>query len=470
MTKSNTERKSNVIWKLFSSVKLTIALLILLAVVSVLGTLIPQHESAMRFARSLNPQLLRLFSFLNLFDMYHSLWFRFLMGCLGFNLIVCSIDRFRGVWKRFCLLPSPERSKLFEDLPPKQSLTVQGDPENTADVLARFLRTRYKRTNKRKRVDNHFFYGEKGRYSHFGVYVVHLSVLIILIGALVGSFFGFEAYVNIPEGEQVDTVTLRKGMSPLSLGFEVRCEKFTVDFYENGTPKEFRSELTFVVNGKKEKMRSLLVNHPVQFKGVTFYQASYGTLPGKKVTLKISKHASDQEITTVEVEAGKSFQLPGNSDRLQVVEVKGNFMGMGPAARISIQPDQGGPTRFWVFQNQEAIRKRFPGLMDRFPKLNPSAFSPYTFFVDLPLSRYYTGLQVNKDPGVPIVWVGCFLMITGFFVTFFTSHRRIWVRLSKERGEIKISVAGTASKNPVGLQRELEHLTNSLKSLFSEKR
>ena len=107
--------------------------------------------------------------------------------------------------------------------------------------------------------------------------------------------------------------------------------------------------------------------------------------------------------------------------------------------------------------------------MAQSPKFNASAFKPYTFFLDDLESAYYTGLQVNKDPGVNIVWLGCFLMVAGFFVAFFTSHRKIWVRLSEEKEGIRISVAGTSNKNPVGLQRELKNLTSEFKNLLSEK-
>jgi len=102
----------------------------------------------------------------------------------------------------------------------------------------------------------------------------------------VGSFFGFDAYVNILAGEQIDTVMLRKTMRPLKLDFTVRCDKFTVDFYENGAPKEYRSDLSFLVKGKEMAKEKLLVNHPVEFMGITFYQANYGSIPGKTVRVK----------------------------------------------------------------------------------------------------------------------------------------------------------------------------------------
>ena len=103
------------------------------------------------------------------------------------------------------------------------------------------------------------------------------------------------------------------------------------------------------------------------------------------------------------------------------------------------------------------------------PKFNPSAFEPYTFFLEGMETSYYTGLQVNRDPGVPIVWAGCFLIIAGFFITFFTSHMRMWIRVSEEKQETKISVAGTTNRNPVVLERELVRLIKDLKGLLGEK-
>ncbi|MBW2169654.1 MAG: cytochrome c biogenesis protein ResB, partial [Deltaproteobacteria bacterium] len=203
MKKAKTTENSNKIWKFFSSVKLTFSLLIILAIVSILGTVIPQRgQGAMEFARNLSPEMFRFMNSLNLFDMYHSLWFRLILVCLTLNLIVCSIDRFPTAWKRFLVLPKPDRDKPFENLPSQQVFSVQGDSKQNADTVEQFLRRRYKQINTKKAADTEFFYVAKGRYSHFGVYLVHLSVLLILIGGLVGSFFGFEGYVNIAEEEQ----------------------------------------------------------------------------------------------------------------------------------------------------------------------------------------------------------------------------------------------------------------------------
>ena len=470
MKKPDRKKGANTVWNIFSSVKLTISLLIILALVSIIGTLIPQGQGAVEFAHNLSPGTLRFFSSLNLFDMYHSVWFRILIATLALNLMVCSIDRFSGTWKRFTARPRPDRSKPFEDLPPDLTFRAESSLNEAGDRVGRFLGSRFKRTRSAESKDRVSFYGDKGRFSHFGVYLVHLSVLFMLAGSLVGSFLGFEAFVNIAEGERIGKVALKKGGISMDLGFEVLCDRFFVEFYDNGAPKEYRSDLRFFFDGKEVKKASTRVNHPVQFRGVTFYQSSYGTIPVNTVLLKIARKASERKETSVTAEIGKKIALPGEEGHFQVLDIKVDLKGiLGPAALISVLPENGKEVRFWLFLDQEKLKDRFPPQMLKSPMLNPSAFAPYTFFLKELKMRYYTGLQVNRDPGVSVVWIGCFLMIIGFIVAFFTSHRRVWIRVLKTKKGVRISVAGTASKNPVGLERELRQLTSNLKNQFDKK-
>ena len=465
MVNSTSKTKSNAVWRFFSSVKLTLFLLIVLAIASILGTVIPQmpQRESLEFAKGLSPGMFKFFSVINLFDMYHSLWFRLLIGCLALNLIICSMDRFPATWRQFRFRPGPDRSKPFENLPLNQTFRADGNVEDIANHVTRFIKNYYRKIQSKHTEDRHYFLCEKGRYSRFGVYLVHLSVLIILIGGLMGSFFGFDGYINIVEGEQIDAIEVRKRTTPLKLGFDVRCDKFMVNFYDNGAPKEYRSELSFSVNGKEMEKKNLLVNHPIKFKGMTFYQSSYGEIPGNKARLKIVWHKNANETIDIEAEKGKSYPLPGNEGQFKVLKVDANLRGMmGPAALISIRPSKGEETHFWVFQNWDTLQTRFPKQMLQSPMLNASSFKPYTFYLQGLESKFYTGLQVNKDPGVSIVWIGCFLMIGGFFVTFFMSHRRVWVRVSSARHGCTISIAGTSNKNPVGLQREVTHLITIL--------
>ncbi len=468
MKNSPSKNDPNAVWRFLSSVKLTIVLLILLAIVSILGTVIPQGQEAVEFAKGLSPGMLRFLSTMQLFDMYSAPWFRLIIGFLALNLIVCSLNRFPTALKRYRAKPGADRDKPFDNRDPDDDFTVPlGSDEAANRVEAVMRKSSFRNIRGKTQAKNHYFIGEKGKFSYFGVYVVHLSVLLILIGGLVGSFFGFEAYVNIMEGEKTDHVFLRKNMTPLKLGFDVRCDSFSVDFYDSGAPKEFKSVLTFLVDGKAVRTNDLLVNHPVSFEGVTFYQASYGSVPGKEAKLNIVRKSQEPRKTDHVVKAGTAYPLPGGEGTYKVVDMKNDIMGLGPAAMISVQPKTGSRVEFWLFKNQAAVQKKLPPAMLASPKFNPDAFPPYHFSLIGLKTLYYTGLQANRDPGVFIVWIGCFLMVSGLFVTFFLSHRRIWVRVISKGATSKIQVAGTSNKNPVGLQHERLQLIQKLQKEFN---
>ncbi|MBT3256492.1 MAG: cytochrome c biogenesis protein ResB [Deltaproteobacteria bacterium] len=457
------------VWEFLSSVKLTIVLLILLAIVSIVGTVIPQGQGAVEFAKNLHPAMFRFFKTLQLFDMYNAPWFRLLIAFLALNLVVCSINRFPSTWKRFSTKPAPDRSKPFENSTPEDCFEAGVNVDKASTRVEKILKSGYKNVHQKTSGANHFFYGDKGSLSYFGVYVVHLSVLLILVGGLMGSFFGFEAYVNILEGETTDQVIIRKTMRPLDLGFEVRCDKFSVDFYESGAPKEFKSNLTFMVNGKAVRKNDLLVNHPVEFGGVTFYQASYGSVADKEARLRIDRKSNKPVSSEKTVKGNISYPLPGGEGTYQVVDMRNDIMHLGPAVLILLKPKTGEPIEFWVFKNYDAVQKKLPPPMLASPKFNPEAFSPYRFSLTGLKTVYYTGLQANRDPGVPIVWAGCFLMVSGLFVTFFMSHKKMWVRVLGQGTGAKIEVAGTTNKNPVGLQKELRQLVTNIQNEFHKK-
>ena len=105
-----TEKRSNPLWDFLSSIRLTIILLVLLAIASILGTIIPQQEGAVRFIQELSPGLVRLLDSLQVFDLYHSIWFRLLTCCLALNLIICSLNRLPLTLRLFRKRPRVDRS------------------------------------------------------------------------------------------------------------------------------------------------------------------------------------------------------------------------------------------------------------------------------------------------------------------------------------------------------------------------
>ena len=86
---------SEKIWKFLSSVKLAVVLLIILAIVSVIGTIIAQNEAPEQYLQEYSQATVNLFEVLGFFDLYHTWWFVFLLFLLTANLTVCTLERFR---------------------------------------------------------------------------------------------------------------------------------------------------------------------------------------------------------------------------------------------------------------------------------------------------------------------------------------------------------------------------------------
>ena len=74
----------------------------------------------------------------------------------------------------------------------------------------------------------------------------------------------------------------------------------------------------------------------------------------------------------------------------------------------------------------------------------------------------YTGMQVRKDPGVLIVYLGCLLMAIGLYMTFFMSHKRVWVNISEEKSGLKVLVGASVNKNRAAFEAKIEKLVGML--------
>ena len=78
------------------------------------------------------------------------------------------------------------------------------------------------------------------------------------------------------------------------------------------------------------------------------------------------------------------------------------------------------------------------------------------------LPRYYTGLQVSRDPGVWVVYTGFILMILGIYITFFMSHKQVCVEVIADGKESRIRVAGKANKNKTAMENKVGNLSGKL--------
>ncbi len=440
------------VWDFFCSLKLTVVTLILLAVTSIIGTVIQQNLSPQEYLRIYSESTYRILDALQFFDMYHSWWFLALMGMFSINLIACSIKRLPRVWKAVHQPVLVAEDSLYRTFSNFEEHLVKSSVDEVKGRLSAFLKQNFAEPVITEKDGKIHLFAQKGAYSRFGVYVTHLSILVIFLGAIIGNLWGYKAFVNIAEGTQENRVWPRGGSAPINLDFSLRCEDFSVTFYEGSNrPKEFKSILTVLENGQpvSEELtnRSVIVNDPLRYKGITFYQSSYGPTGDPLFDFRV-KVRETGETVNLNARQGQRVSLPGGGS-FRVVQFAQSYQNFGPAARIEVFPKDGKRSSFMVLQ--------------AFPDFDAQRGGDYIFSLRDFNQRFYTGLQVAKDPGVWVVWTGCFLLVAGCMIAFFLSHRRIWMTVQPVGGKTGIKFGGTAHRNQPGFELFIDDLKRKLK-------
>lgn len=451
---ATTERSFiNTVWDFFCSLKLTIFLLISLALTSIIGTIIPQGQIPPEYVASISPTKLKIYSNIGFFDMYHSWWFITLLYVFSLNLVSCSIKRLPHVFK-FITEPTlvlGEAARHSFTL--KKEVHLSAPLEAGREKLAEFLGKEFAAPVLSEHNGEYHLFSQKNAWCRLGVYVVHFSILVIFVGAIIGSLFGYKGFVSIVEGSSASSVELRNGKQ-MPLGFELRCEQFSVSFYNTGAPKEFKSILTVLENGQPVKDHTnvrVVVNDPLTYKGITFYQSSYGQASeGSEHFFSVAPRNGGTP-TRITVRDGQAVTLQDGTTfkLLETAQEVRQFMPefSGPAARVEVAFKGKTPQTFIVFKN--------------YPEINAQRGDALTFNYEGTNARMYTGLQVAKDPGVWVVWVGCTLMLIGLYIAFFMSHKRVWVVVSKGHARMYAN----ASKNQAAFQGQFEELAGKFNDL-----
>ena len=441
-------RKKNIVWSFFASVKLAIFLLFILAGTSIIGTVVQQNQPPSSYVREYGPNMATFLQLLDLTDMYNSWWFLGLLALFSVNLIVCSLERIPTVIKlvRKDNLATPVDRLTKMGI--RQKLATELSVPEAVDRVSGFLREKGWKPAKREREGGVLVCGQKGAWTRFGVYIVHLSILVILAGAILGSSqvatrilhrpdFAFKGSIMLPETSVTDHIYSFQNQEKIDLGFSVRCDYFTIEYYANGMPKTYLTRATVIDQGKEVLTTDIEVNTPLRYKGITFYQSSYQAM--RRFVVRLRDQAKKAE-TTMVVDGGREYSWPETGIKFGLLNVK-SFGESVRQIKIWFADDRAEPAIFWVNNNQPARIKRPQG--------------EYTMTVK---QQYATGLQVSRDPGVPLVYGGCIMMLLGLFVAFFMSHRKLLAYIHEEGGKTVILFAGTAHKNKVGFEKKFSEL------------
>ncbi|MGX9728282.1 MAG: cytochrome c biogenesis protein ResB [Candidatus Electronema sp. VV] len=461
-------KAKNPVWAFLASVQLALLLIGLLASTSIIGTVVQQNKEPEHYVEAWGKTGAAVIDAFNLDDMYNSVWFLLLLGAFSLNLTVCSIDRLPGVVRlvrKDNLETSPEQLLKMKM---QRAVPVGGSVAASAENAAAYLSGKGWETVRRDKEGGQILlFAQKGGWTRYGVYVVHISILIILLGAVIGSptvakkilrneQFAFKGGVLLPETRATNRIFSYADESEIPLGFTVRCNFFDIHFYDNGMPKDYLSGLTVLENDKEVLTTTIEVNKPLTYKGVTFYQSSYNdmhrpiihltnTATGKKIAFPVNPQEYDKTQSWQEADGSQGMLRIQSAESVPSPDGK----GMTTQMQIWLMDAQGPPSMFSMFYNQPVIVER-PGAKYEL-RIGP---------------HYATGLQVAKDPGVWWVYGGSALMLLGLYVAFFMSHRKIWACVREKEGGAEAVFVGQANKNSLGFEKNFAALAEG----FSGKR
>jgi cytochrome c biogenesis protein len=404
----------------FTSVKTTIALLFLLAATSIIGTVIPQGTPEQ--LSSAGPSFYyRLAVILDLHNVYRSWWFLLLLIFLSLNLVGCLLRRLPAIpaeWKGTSRKTSFSFT-LTDRRPPRDLKSI------VISAMKGFLGIPTRVANEKNALSMEWL---KHRVYLLGFPFIHLAIIVILLGGLIGLFYGVKGHILIKEGEIGTEFIVSPSGAKRALPFQIAVDSFTLTRYPTGEPKEFRSDVRLLESGREVVKDSIRVNHPLTFRGISLYQSDYRALGVKEV--KLSMVGPDGNTKDLVIQPHSKARVPGSDYEIQLLSLDPGTTKRGVGVEITAESPGAEPQKIKLFRSDaDPVKLGDVGIR----------------FLDyVPL--YATGLQIGYDPGSIVVWVGCIMLIIGFFITLFTNLRRLAIQMKSTAAGSEIKVSGSSRR------------------------
>ena len=411
-----------------SSMQLGIILLLLLALISVFATLRPMEIA--------------------IDNVYKSKWFIGIMAFTALNLLLCTVERM-GPLTRLAFKPRQVMSAAeIGKMSIQRAIKVKDtDPLAKAESI---FRKNGLHVVANESPEGKVLFGEKGKLGYFGSIVTHLSLLLILLGAMYGGLTGFE---DRNGGYAGNNFFVAKG------GFRVDINEVRMIQEEDASvrPKVF-SDVVITRGGQEVKKGTIAINQPLRFDGVTIYHSTFLNVSSVKLT----------DLETGETATEKFFE----NDRIDLDSAGTYIQLMQFFPNFTMRQD-GRPTT----KDYNPINPVLAGVLvkdgqrvaNAFLQLNkPEVFETAAGDVEVVLTSFENAAvySIAKNLGRPYLFTGSLLMVLGLYMSFFFFPRRFWAIYDEKKSTLLIG--GRGYRNRLGVEMIMERMESEILSREGE--
>lgn len=438
------DRVDNVLealWHFLSSMRVAMVIMLVMAGLAVLGAIVMQAPAGI----AASPEEMKgwldevrpkyggwtgIMDALGLFNVFNSIGFRILVASLTISLLACSVHRIPGMWRTARNPRVDVGPKFFEHAPHHEAIVSRRSTDETFAALGAVLRGRRYRILTQSDDAIHV-YADRFRWAPFGGLIAHLSIVVILAGAIAGGIWGYrDAQFAIAEGATLP-VAAEPGLTLQLLDFTDKYDTVT------GSPIDYASQVVLYKDGVEIDRHTIRVNDPLRYGNTTFYQAFFGqaaTITVKDATGKVlvSQGVPLAWRTTADNRAIGSLDIPGTDYVAWIVGTLGN-------GDTTVQPGQMQVELFTASSGTQVDSTVIDQGKD-------ATMANLTFTFER--ESQYAGLNVARDPGVLLIWFGSILLVGGFVIRLYVQHKRVWARIvARPSGGAIVGVASLGSRN-----------------------
>jgi cytochrome c biogenesis protein len=427
------------LWRIFTSMRTALLFMLTLAALALAGSVLIQAPSGLQadtqaynaWLDALRPKYggwVPILDRIGLFSVFQSIWFKAILVGLTTSILACSVNRFRGLWKTAIHPRTRMAVTFYEHAPHNAALTTELDQAEAVMVARDVLGARRFRTVAEADGDVVHLYADRFRWAPFGTLMAHISLVSILVGALVGSAFGFR---NNELAATVGTTVDVGGGTGLTL----LARSFSDSYYANGAPSDYASDLVLYRDGQEVASKTIRVNEPMEYDGVSFYQSFFGPAAVMQV--------ADADGTLVYEEGVPLLWASDDETRrigqFPLLDVGLTVFVVGPASGRVDPTIKPGQMQLEIYPSGSER----PSAIEIVSQGEPLTIGDLTFTFQR--EQQFTGMIVARDPGVIFVWFGSILLVSGLFLVFFFPNRRIWAAVHEcPNGRSEVRLGATA--------------------------